>query len=94
MHTRHRVLVLLINVLEDVLEAAVIGFQDGVLGAHVQRPLLLNGVLEATVSKSPDRLCNNKRKSQKLGFSLLQKNQPGSPHSYLIGVVHPHPAAP
>lgn len=49
-----RVHLLLVNVLEDVLEAAVVGFQDGVLGAHVQGPLLLDGVLEAAVSESPD----------------------------------------
>lgn len=63
------VLLLLVNVLEDVFEAAVVGFQDGVLGAHVQRPLLLDGVLEAAVSESPDRLHKKKRKSQKLRFS-------------------------
>lgn len=62
------VLLLLVNLLEDVFEAAVVGLQDGVLGAHVQRPLLLDGVLEAAVSESPDRLHNKTRKSQKLRF--------------------------
>ena len=65
MHTGRptRVLLLLVNVLEDVFEAAVVGFQDGVLGSHVQRPLLLDGVLEAAVGKPPDRLHREKRKS-------------------------------
>lgn len=62
------VLLLLVNLLEDVFEAAVVGLQDGVLGAHVQGPLLLDGVLEAAVSESPDRLHNKQRKSQKLRF--------------------------
>lgn len=92
-HTSHWVLVLLENFLEDVFEAAIIGFQDGVLGAHVQRPLLLNGILEAAVSKSPDRLYNNKRKSKNWGFSPFQRTRHAS-YSYLISVVHPHPTAP
>lgn len=45
---------LLKDVFEDVFEAPVVGLQDGVLGAHVQRPLLLDGILEAAVSKSTD----------------------------------------
>lgn len=44
------------HVLEDVLEAAVVGLEDGVLGAHVQRPPLLEGVLEAAVGKATDGL--------------------------------------
>lgn len=47
---------LLEDVLENVLEAAIIGFEDCVLGAHVERPLLLDGVLEAAVSKAIDGL--------------------------------------
>lgn len=48
---------LLKDVLEDVFEAPVVGLEDGVLGAHVQRPLLLDGILEAAVSKPTDGLC-------------------------------------
>lgn len=47
---------LLKDVLEDVFEAPVIGLEDGVLGAHVQGPLLLNGILKAAMSKSTDGL--------------------------------------
>lgn len=42
--------------LEDVFETAIVGLQDGILGAHVQRPLLLDGVLEAAVSETSDGL--------------------------------------
>lgn len=87
------VLLLLVNVLEDVLEAAIVGFQDGVLGAHVQRPLLLDGVLEAAVSESPDRLHDKKRKSKSLHFSPLIKTGHAA-RSYLVRVVHSHPTAP
>lgn len=31
----------LVNILEDILEEAVVAFQDGVLRAEVERPLLL-----------------------------------------------------
>lgn len=40
------------DLLEDILEAPVVSLEDGVLGAHVERPLLLNGILEAAVSKA------------------------------------------
>lgn len=71
--TGSRVLLLLVNVLEDVFEVAVVGFQDGVLGAQVQRPLLPDGVLEAAVSESPDRLRNKKNQVTKT-FSINKKN--------------------
>lgn len=48
--------ILVVNLLEDVLEATVITFQDGVFGAQVQRPLLLQGKLETAVSKTCDGL--------------------------------------
>lgn len=48
------------DVLEDVFKAPVVGLQDGVLGAHVQRPLLLYGILEAAVSKSTNGLDSKK----------------------------------
>lgn len=47
---------LLEDVLEDVFEPAVVGLEDGVLGAHVQRPLLADGVLEAAVCEACNRL--------------------------------------
>ena len=46
----------LVDVLKDVLEATVIALEDSVLGAHVQWPLLLDGVLEARVGEASDRL--------------------------------------
>ena len=47
---------LLIDFLEDVLETAIIALQDGVLGAHVQRPALHQGILETGVSEPCDGL--------------------------------------
>lgn len=47
---------LLKDILENVLESAIVSLQDGVLGAHVERPFLLDGVLEAAVSESSDGL--------------------------------------
>ena len=47
---------LLVDSFKDVLEAAVVFLQDGVLGAEVKRPLLGQCILEATVSKSFNRL--------------------------------------
>lgn len=52
-------ILLLIDILKDVFEASVIRLEDGVFGAHVQRPFLLDGVLEAAVSKSTDGLCTD-----------------------------------
>ena len=48
--------VLLENLLEEVLEAAIILLENGVLGAHVQRQLLHESHLEAGVRKTTDRL--------------------------------------
>jgi hypothetical protein len=48
--------VLFVDLLEDVFEAPVVFLQDGVLGAHVEGPLLLDGVLEAAVSEPSDGL--------------------------------------
>jgi hypothetical protein len=42
--------------LEDVLEATVVSLQDGVLGAQVQRPLLLQSIDEASTSEGLDGL--------------------------------------
>lgn len=50
-------ILLLVDVLENVFEASIVGLEDGVLGAHVQRPPFLDGILEAAVSKSTDGLC-------------------------------------
>ncbi|KCZ86404.1 NADP-dependent isocitrate dehydrogenase [Hyphomonas adhaerens MHS-3] len=42
--------------LEDVLEAAVIGFQDRVLGRQVDRPLALQAIVHAGAGEVADRL--------------------------------------
>ncbi len=47
---------LLKDILENVLESAIVSLQDGVLSAHVERPFLLNGELEAAVSEASDGL--------------------------------------
>lgn len=47
---------LLVDLLEDVFEATVVLFQDGVLGAEVQRPAFGQGHLEGAVSEIPDGL--------------------------------------
>lgn len=47
---------LLEDVLEDVFEPSIIGLEDGVLCAHVQRPLLADGILEAAVCEACNRL--------------------------------------
>lgn len=44
------------DILEDVFKSAIVGFEDGVLCAHVQGPLLANCILEAAVCKACDRL--------------------------------------
>lgn len=49
-------LVSLVDVLEDVLEAAVVLLEDGVLGAEVQRPAFDQGHLEGAVRKVLDGL--------------------------------------
>jgi len=48
--------VLLVNGLKDVLEATVIGFENGVLGAEIEGPLFLQGVLKAGVGETVDGL--------------------------------------
>ena len=53
---RQRKDLLVVDFLEDVLEAAIIALEDGVLGAHVQRPALLQRVLETGVGESCDGL--------------------------------------
>lgn len=45
-----------VDLLEDVLELSVICLQDGVLGAHVERQLLVERKLERRVRKALDRL--------------------------------------
>ena len=42
--------------LEDIFESAVVSLEDGVLGGHVERPLLLQGGHEGGVSKVCDGL--------------------------------------
>lgn len=46
----------LVDLLEDVLEAPIIGLENGVLGAHVQRVLLVQRKLEAGLCKTRDTL--------------------------------------
>lgn len=48
--------VLLVNLLEDVLEAAVVLLEDGVLGGHVHGQLEGEGVLEGGVGEAGDAL--------------------------------------
>lgn len=45
-----------VDLLEDVLELSVVCLQDGVLGAHVQRHLLVERKLERRVREALDRL--------------------------------------
>ena len=45
-----------VDLLENVLELAVVGLQDGVLGAHVQRQLLIKRKLHGGVCKAGDGL--------------------------------------
>lgn len=45
-----------IDVLEDVFEAAIVSLQNGVLGAHVERPAFRQRHLEGTVGKILNRL--------------------------------------
>lgn len=45
-----------VELLEDVLEAAIVLLKDGVLGAHVQRVVLVKSKLEGGVGKATDRL--------------------------------------
>lgn len=63
---------LLKDVLEDVFESAVVGLEDGVLGAHVEGPLLANGILEAAVCEACDRLGERWRESTS-AVSLYQQ---------------------
>ena len=44
------------DLLEDVLEAAIVLLQDSVLGAHVERKALSQGKLETGVGKAANRL--------------------------------------
>lgn len=53
--------ILIEDLLEDVLEAPIVGLEDGVLGAHVEGPLLLDGVLEAAVREARDGLQGKRR---------------------------------
>lgn len=47
---------LVVNLFKDVFESSVIFLEDRILRAHIQRPLLAECILEATVSKANDRL--------------------------------------
>ena len=49
---------LVVDLLEDILEAPVVALEDGVLRAHVHRPLLLQTVLQTGVREAPNWLCN------------------------------------
>ena len=45
---------LLVDLLEDVLEAPVVLLEDGVLGAEVHRPAFQQSHLEGAVGEVPD----------------------------------------
>lgn len=45
-----------VELLEDILETAIVLLEDGVLGAHVERELLVNGKLERSVGETSDGL--------------------------------------
>lgn len=47
---------LLVDLLEDVLEAAVVFLENGVLGAHVKRETLHESHFETSVSEASDRV--------------------------------------
>ena len=52
-------LLLVVDFLEDVFEATIVSLENGVLGAHVERPALHECVLETGVSKTSDGLQTN-----------------------------------
>lgn len=52
---------LLVDLLKDILETAIVTLQDGVLGAQVEGPLFDQRILEATVSEANDRLKTNRK---------------------------------
>ena len=60
----------LVNLFEYVLEATVVTFENRVLCAHVQRPLLLDRKLEAAVCEAIDRL-KERRTNEARGKALL-----------------------
>lgn len=70
--------------LENVLEATVVSLQDGVLGAQVQRPLLLQSIDEAGTSEGLDRLTRKKTDQILQRASIIERSM------YLVGVVHAH----
>merc|ERR1712168_452019 len=49
-------IVLLKDVFKDIFESTIILFQDGVLRAHVERPLFADSIHKTTVSKISDCL--------------------------------------
>lgn len=46
----------LVDLLEDILESTIVLLEDGVLGAHVERKLLVKSQLEGSVSETSDGL--------------------------------------
>ena len=46
-----RLVLSVVDALEDILEATVVSLQNGILGAQVQRPLLLQSIDEASASE-------------------------------------------
>mmetsp|Transcript_18322 Transcript_18322/g.24471 ORF Transcript_18322/g.24471 Transcript_18322/m.24471 type:complete len:322 (-) Transcript_18322:405-1370(-) len=51
-----RLVVLLVDLLEDILEAAIVALEDRVLGGQVARVVPVQGVLHAGVGEAVDRL--------------------------------------
>jgi hypothetical protein len=87
----------LVDLLEDVLEATVVRLQDGVLGRKVHGPLLVQRVLEAAVRKVTDRLqqinhstqCNVSTAAG--AATAIDVNKAARVlDTYSIGVVHAH----
>lgn len=69
---------LLKDVLKDVFKAPIIGFQNGVFSAHVERPFLLDGILKAAVCKACYRLLEIQKRQmfykQILIYIIVDKN--------------------
>lgn len=72
---------LLVDFLEDILEPAVVGLQDGVLGGQVERVLAGKGELEAAVGELLDTFVGviHGKTHTALSFVLVDLHPPLSP---------------
>lgn len=73
-----------INLFKDVLKSAIIFLKDGVLGAHVQWPLLTQCILEAAMCKIPNGLKNNATSVTSLLRSLISELYLAFPNELFI----------